>query len=126
MPLEISVSIAPEPFGSSSCAAAWRSGVGSGSGSIRPSSSPWRAECERLPRRTGGAPRCVPPWSPATIGRVARGMTSPRLTLITGAAGFVGRHLIDALRDDDRQLRCLVRAHEDLDAGPGVEVVTGD
>lgn len=53
-------------------------------------------------------------------------MTSPRLTLITGAAGFVGRHLIDALRDDDRPLRCLVRSHEDLDAGPGVEVVTGD
>jgi len=53
-------------------------------------------------------------------------MTSPRLILITGAAGFVGRHLVDALRDDDRSLRCLIRSHEDLDAGPGVEVVTGD
>jgi uncharacterized protein YbjT (DUF2867 family) len=53
-------------------------------------------------------------------------MTPPRLTLITGAAGFVGRHLIDALRDDDRPLRCLVRSHEDHDAGDGVEVVTGD
>lgn len=52
-------------------------------------------------------------------------MTSPRLTLITGAAGFVGRHLVDALRDE-RPLRCLVRPDEDLDGGAGVEVVTGD
>jgi uncharacterized protein YbjT (DUF2867 family) len=52
-------------------------------------------------------------------------MTPPRLALITGAAGFVGRHLVDALRED-RPLRCLVRSHEDLDAGDGVEVVTGD
>ncbi|WCB93477.1 nucleotide-sugar epimerase [Baekduia alba] len=52
-------------------------------------------------------------------------MTPSHLTLITGAAGFVGRHLIGALRDD-RPLRALVRAHEDLDADAGVEVVTGD
>jgi uncharacterized protein YbjT (DUF2867 family) len=52
-------------------------------------------------------------------------VTSPRLTVITGAAGFVGRRLVDALRDD-RPLRCLVRSNEDLDASDGVEVVTGD
>jgi nucleoside-diphosphate-sugar epimerase len=52
-------------------------------------------------------------------------VTSPRLTLITGGAGFVGRRLVHALRDD-RPLRCPVRSHEDLDAGDGVEVVTGD
>ncbi len=47
------------------------------------------------------------------------------LTLITGATGFVGRHLLDEL-DGAVPLRCLVRDGGDLASRPGVEVVTGD
>ena len=50
---------------------------------------------------------------------------SSSLTLITGATGFVGRHLLDEL-DGAVPLRCLVRDGGDLSARPGVEVVTGD
>ncbi len=44
--------------------------------------------------------------------------------LITGAAGFIGGHLLDALAGEER-VRALVRDESKLDA-PGVEVVEGD
>jgi uncharacterized protein YbjT (DUF2867 family) len=50
-------------------------------------------------------------------------MTS--LTLITGAAGFVGGHLIERLQGE-RPLRCLIREGEHLEAADGREVVVGD
>jgi uncharacterized protein YbjT (DUF2867 family) len=50
---------------------------------------------------------------------------STDLTLITGATGFVGRHLLDALYGT-APLRCLARAAGDLDERPGLEVVVGD
>jgi NADH dehydrogenase len=32
------------------------------------------------------------------------------MILITGATGFIGRHLVEALRPRDREIRCLVRS----------------
>ena len=51
-------------------------------------------------------------------------MTSS-LTLITGAAGFVGGHLLERLQGE-RPLRCLIRAGEQLERAPGREIVVGD
>ena len=51
-------------------------------------------------------------------------MTS-NLTLITGAAGFVGGHLIERL-EGERPLRCLIREGERLEPAAGREVVVGD
>jgi uncharacterized protein YbjT (DUF2867 family) len=50
---------------------------------------------------------------------------SAPLTLITGATGFVGRELLQALHGE-RRLRCLVRDASRLDAGEDVDVVEGD
>lgn len=57
--------------------------------------------------------------------RSVTGGVDSSLTLITGAAGFVGRHLLDEL-DGTVAVRCLVRDPQTLDARPGVEVVTAD
>lgn len=57
-------------------------------------------------------------------------MTEP-LTLITGATGFVGSHLVASLRTQDRQVRCLVRWSSPQEAtdflrGLGAELFEGD
>ncbi|MGH9407295.1 MAG: NAD-dependent epimerase/dehydratase family protein [Terriglobia bacterium] len=50
------------------------------------------------------------------------------VTLITGATGFLGRHLIDQLRKEDpgSALRVLCRGSSDWDQSCGVEEVRGD
>jgi UDP-glucose 4-epimerase len=46
--------------------------------------------------------------------------------LVTGATGFVGRHLVDDLRRDAPEIRVLVRpTHKELSALSGIEVVRG-
>lgn len=49
-------------------------------------------------------------------------------TLVTGATGFLGRHLLDLLRERPGQVRALVRKPADAEPlrGLGVEVVLGD
>jgi uncharacterized protein YbjT (DUF2867 family) len=51
-------------------------------------------------------------------------MSPSRTVLVTGATGFVGRHLVPALLADGWQVRALTR-HPDRYDGPG-EVVGGD
>jgi NADH dehydrogenase len=48
--------------------------------------------------------------------------------LVTGASGFVGGHIVHALRAEDRPVRCLVRDPQKAArlAGWGCEVVQGD
>lgn len=49
--------------------------------------------------------------------------------LVTGAAGFVGGHLVDLLRERGDEVRALVRPVEDasrLQGLPGVEIIHGD
>jgi len=50
------------------------------------------------------------------------------LVLVTGAGGFIGRHLVSALRAGGTPVRALVRTSRDAAAlsGPGVDVVVGD
>jgi nucleoside-diphosphate-sugar epimerase len=54
----------------------------------------------------------------------------PRATIVTGAAGWLGRVLLRRLAADDRRLRCLVAESADRDAvlaaAPGAEIVVGD
>ena len=52
---------------------------------------------------------------------------NPRRMLITGASGFVGRALLNRLRQNGESVRVLVRRHApELEGLPGVEVVYGD
>jgi nucleoside-diphosphate-sugar epimerase len=46
------------------------------------------------------------------------------VTLVTGATGFIGRHLVERLVKEDREVRCLVRKYTGSIAG--VEKVIGD
>ncbi|WP_424001409.1 NAD(P)H-binding protein [Haloarcula salina] len=46
--------------------------------------------------------------------------------LVTGATGFVGGHLVPALRAADHEVRALVRDPERYDGPDSVDVVTGD
>src|SRR6266571_5362131 len=47
--------------------------------------------------------------------------------LVTGAGGFVGRHLIERLLRDGHSVRALVREAERVGEWPaGVEVIVGD
>lgn len=48
--------------------------------------------------------------------------------LVTGASGFIGHHLVNALLERKRQVRCLVRPTSDLSYLPTerLELVTGD
>ncbi len=48
------------------------------------------------------------------------------LILITGGSGFLGRHLVEQLRDSGNTLRVLARGPTRWDNDPGVEVVRGD
>ena len=50
------------------------------------------------------------------------------LILITGATGYIGGHLLNALEKGGHRIRCLVRKPEALQGkiGPETEVVTGD
>ncbi len=49
-------------------------------------------------------------------------------TLVTGATGFIGRHLVKALHEKDRAIKCLVRKTSQTDflEQLGVELVYGD
>lgn len=51
-------------------------------------------------------------------------MSASRTALVTGATGFVGRHLVPALLEDGWRVRALTRRPEQYD-GPG-EVIGGD
>ncbi|MFF8501553.1 AMP-binding protein [Streptomyces anulatus] len=87
----------------------------------------------RLARSTSGQPLHLgappaPPRSPAV--RVAR---EPARVLLTGATGYLGGHLLDALLERGAQVTCLVRGERDHDAAgrlrrvpPGLRVVAGD
>jgi uncharacterized protein YbjT (DUF2867 family) len=46
--------------------------------------------------------------------------------LITGATGYIGGRLVEALAGEGRSLRCMARRPAYLAAPPGVEVVGGD
>ncbi len=49
------------------------------------------------------------------------------MILVTGASGFIGRHLVAALADDGRKVRALVRSAAGARAMPaGVEIARGD
>jgi len=49
-------------------------------------------------------------------------------TLITGATGFIGRHLVKALHEKERPIKCLVRKTSQTSflEQLGVELVYGD
>jgi len=49
-----------------------------------------------------------------------------RVILITGATGYIGGRLIEALAADGHRLRCMARRPAYLAAPAGVEVVGGD
>ena len=53
-------------------------------------------------------------------------MVDQRQTLITGATGFVGAHLVEALRDRPGELRVIVRDAAKLGDPRGLSVVEGD
>ena len=48
--------------------------------------------------------------------------------LITGATGFLGRHLVERLRreEPDARLRLLCRSQSPWDGRPGIETMPGD
>ena len=48
------------------------------------------------------------------------------LVALTGASGFLGRHILSRLRGDGWRLRVLARRPSALDAGRDIEVVEGD
>lgn len=87
----------------------------------------------RLARSTSGQPLHLgappaPHRSPAV-----RGVREPARVLLTGATGYVGGHLLDALLERGAQVTCLVRGERDHDAAgrlrrvpPGLRVVAGD
>ena len=49
-------------------------------------------------------------------------------TLVTGATGFIGRHIVEALCKEDYKVRCLVRENSNIKrlADLGVEIFFGD
>ena len=53
---------------------------------------------------------------------------SDKLTLLTGASGYVGGELLRELQSRGQRVRCLARRPERLRGrvGPGTEVVWGD
>ncbi|MFJ1789356.1 SDR family oxidoreductase [Streptomyces anulatus] len=60
-------------------------------------------------------------------------MREPARVPLTGATGYVGGHLLDALLERGAQVTCLVRGERDHDAAgrlrrvpPGLRVVAGD
>ncbi|MFJ7414218.1 AMP-binding protein [Streptomyces sp. NPDC098077] len=87
----------------------------------------------RLARSTSGQPLhlgapLAPPPSPAV--HVVR---EPARVLLTGATGYVGGQLLDALLERGAHVTCLVRGERDHDAAgrlrrgsPGLRVVAGD
>jgi len=52
----------------------------------------------------------------------------PQSVLVTGASGFIGRHLVQRLIDRGCQVSCLVRATSHIDGlwSSGVQLITGD
>lgn len=76
----------------------------------------WFAKVERIP---DSSVRCVVPDATRK---------DMKTILVTGATGFLGRHLVDRFSEDGHRLRCIVRnpakaAHLDR---PGIELVFGD
>src|SRR6516165_7284702 len=61
-------------------------------------------------------------------GAAGRAELERRVTLLTGASGYVGGHLLRALQCSGRRVRCLTRSPSALRdrVGPRTEVVEGD
>jgi len=53
-------------------------------------------------------------------------MTDRRRILVTGATGYVGGRLLDALLERPGEIRCFARRPEAIAPRPGLEVVAGD
>ena len=72
--------------------------------------------------------RSDPAGSSPSPARVADAELRQRLTLLTGASGYVGGRLLRRLETSDRRVRCLARRPEMLGdvVGAGTEVVEGD
>src|SRR5215213_9601213 len=47
-------------------------------------------------------------------------------TIVTGATGFIGRHLVNALTAQGEDVRCLTRGHPTSDSRPSVSAHTVD
>lgn len=58
------------------------------------------------------------------------GVPTPAVSVVTGAAGWLGQNLVRALATDQDRVRCLARAPDEASllevVGPTVEVVVGD
>ncbi|MEU9077892.1 amino acid adenylation domain-containing protein [Kitasatospora sp. NPDC048538] len=90
----------------------------------------------RCPLSTSGQPLhagapVAPPARPAAPGPLV--VREPVRVLLTGATGYLGRHLVDALHHRGAQVTCLVRAADDADAArrlgglpDAVRAVAGD
>lgn len=72
------------------------------------------------------------PKDTSTPRRSAAGVLSARsgpVVLVTGAGGFLGRHVVDALLQDGHRVRALMHASappSEWDETPGIDIVSGD